>query len=451
MSKITNFNKSFIPNVPLPRPMKDDLCPRCKLSRHFRHALRQVVNKADWMAGNDKTGERFIFSGLEWFRHQCKDFKTGEHFGYRMVQACWSKMKELRIITQTKRVRDGILRDGWIVISHEEITKIEGHLCVWCEPKTSSGTSSKSEKTSHATSSVFEKTSYQTSYDSEKNFVSDFVSDYPIEKAQPPQNEKIQTPLESFAGSFAGGFAAPSKVNVRECSECSSNALNSPNGNDNPNSNTGHISFSDLTSPNAAGKENQTRTIGDIPTESLEGMLDMISDGLFETGALQGYSDSYALESACRNAVKKFKAFPLSDRNGLVRIVSEVMNLLERDGLQWPPGFKPVITALRAGGPLQLSLPALETVPFVRGDVLGDSSALSFWRAELLSCKELLQKVADVEGVPQKFSQGVDFIDRVIGDLRSRNESVPEEFERVQERMRERMPPVLPKMRRNRP
>jgi hypothetical protein len=222
--------------------------------------------------------------------------------------------------------------------------------------------------------------------------------------------------------------------------------------------------------PSAAGNENQTPiiidrvpvglidpdlpTIGDIPTDSLPGMLDAISDGTFETGVLKNYAgDISDLETACRQSIRKFYSVPLTDRSVLARVVSDVMEQFEQADLRWHPGFLKVVATLRAGGALQLRLPERVLIErIVRGDVFEDGSVLtvSDWRADLLPHKELIQKIADVHGVPQTFSQAADFMDQVIEDFWSRNEPVPEELERAQENMRERIEPVLPKRLRDR-
>jgi hypothetical protein len=213
---ITNFSKSFLADVPLPRKKqdapKDEPCPHCKLSRHFRFALRQVVNKADYLAGIDRCGERFIFAGLDWFQRESVDYKTKKPFDYRMVKACWSKMKELGIVTRAQRVRDGAMRSGWLVVSHDDVTQIQGHVCVWCQVKTSCETSPEPKKTSPETSPILKRTSPRTSPNSEKNFPLDFPSDYPDKNVQPPQNQDIRATPENSAGDFATSFAAPSTV-----------------------------------------------------------------------------------------------------------------------------------------------------------------------------------------------------------------------------------------------
>jgi hypothetical protein len=220
------------------------------------------------------------------------------------------------------------------------------------------------------------------------------------------------------------------------------------------------VSLPDLTlpkpTPTAADNENHTSdifartrecgivdpdlpTVGDISMNSLEEMLDGISDGTFETGALKNYAcDTADLDTACRESIRKFWNVPLTDRSVLAAVVSDIMARFERADLRWHPGLLKVVTILRAGGPLQMRLPTRKQLGPVRGDVLGGGSALSFWQARLEPHRELLQKIADVEGVPQSFVQGSEFFDYVVSDFQERNEDAPDEINDVREKLQVR-------------
>jgi hypothetical protein len=175
----------------------------------------------------------------------------------------------------------------------------------------------------------------------------------------------------------------------------------------------------DLTEPkpgaDSAGKENSgdenQATVGDIPTKSLEETLTVLSDGELQTGILRAYSASRdVFESACRDAIEKFRDRSLTDRTVLATVLDDAMNRLEEHDIKWPKGFLKAKKTLDKGGPLQMALPKKQQVVF--GDVFGSNSALNWteWKNDLLPHREHLQKVADKHGVPQNFVECMQFL-----------------------------------------
>ena len=96
----------------------------CSLKRHYRGALRQVVGYLDLLANRD--AERFVWPSISDIRKHCKDYTSGELYSVRIVSYCKETLVAQGIISRNRvwRVRNGEMREGFIVRSHGEITTI---------------------------------------------------------------------------------------------------------------------------------------------------------------------------------------------------------------------------------------------------------------------------------------------------------------------------------------
>jgi hypothetical protein len=157
-------------------------------------------------------------------------------------------------------------------------------------------------------------------------------------------------------------------------------------------------------------------------------MLDFLSDGEFENGVLQNFTDIRAdIQLACEHAIHAYEATPLTERTALVKVLNDVMAQIKSKGLRWPDGFLVALKQLRKGGALRLHFSRKR--PPVHGDVFDGGSVLSFheWKADLLPHRERLQRVEKMYGVPQSFLEGEEFINRVIDDMGERNDGYDQE------------------------
>jgi len=465
---------SFNSKVKLPRDSA-----ACKHERHFHGFMRSIVHKLDYKGAESEKnyGVRFCFAKWDYFHRMCQNTHH-DRPSRDTVFACLRRAEELGIIVPDLCDISGEVRPGCWVADHASITKILDRDCLWCDDaadkarrvieakKQAIETKKRAEKTGINPTAGPNKSDCDLELIRLTPGINPTINptDLGISATNKSDSEIDAVDTKDLTCGDPSGISASNKSDSRlgeVRSEGSTNevkavevqAQDPGKSNGNPNSNgAGRTSFSDrdLTLPTpkakATGSEKQTPTIGDIPCEDLEEMLDAISDGLFETGALQNYSEDYALESAIRQAIGKHKASPLSDRKNLAPVVSEVMNVLKHAGLRWPPGLLPVLIALRAGGPLQQTLSCVAPVApvasaIVRGDVF-DGSVLNWpeWRADLEPHRELLQEAANTYGVPYNFFQGADFLKKVSRDLQGQGKPVPEGLQRAEVKMRERIP-----------
>lgn len=114
-------NNSLIPMRKLPR----DGSP-CKLKRHFKGCLRQVIGFAELMASRDP--ERFIWVNDAFFRHARK--WSGGYYSRRQVQRALSQAEQVGILGPAQRVRHGVRLQGFLVHDHDDISYREDGYCI---------------------------------------------------------------------------------------------------------------------------------------------------------------------------------------------------------------------------------------------------------------------------------------------------------------------------------
>lgn len=270
MITTTNFRKSFRPSVRLPRDGKP-----CKHSRHFRHSARVVVSKLDFLATQDH--ERFVWAGASWFNLNCCDWETKEPFSPSMIRAVFELLRTKQIITRAEKMRNRTSYRGWVVTQHSAITKTEGEWCVFFEkPGAPTG-----GETGAPTGDILVKTGGETG-------------------GVPGKNRRSESRQETDNTSFAhkgDGVLRPlnalSQVNALNVLSVESAA--------------GRGEMQEQSQPPYSHFIDLTMTVGQSigQDESLERMLDFISDGEFQTGALQNYEHVHELREACRKVLDK--------------------------------------------------------------------------------------------------------------------------------------------------
>lgn len=115
--------RSFRPHVSL----RDG---KCSLKRHYRGASRQFIAYADMLASQDP--ERFVWASVRDIRLHCKkNFKTGELYSTSVVKQWKRILREQGVISeQVKRIRGGVLREGFILRGHDTAANTSANLCV---------------------------------------------------------------------------------------------------------------------------------------------------------------------------------------------------------------------------------------------------------------------------------------------------------------------------------
>lgn len=141
--------------------------------------------------------------------------------------------------------------------------------------------------------------------------------------------------------------------------------------------------------------------------KSLERMLEFMSDGEFQIGALETYSDTDTLQDACRTAITKLAKVPFTDRLICKRIMEEVNTIMRKQNINPPGGWVPVLKKLKAGGEIQLPV---EQAP--RKSIWEGESALSFYK-ELQPFEAELLSLVKVHGIPGSFAALLTMVDAV--------------------------------------
>lgn len=103
----------------------------CTLKKHFLGCLRQVIGLAELLAAKDP--ERFIWCSKSFLEHARK--KDSSKYTIRHVRQSLLTAELRGILTSTKRMRNGVLRCGFIVADHDAIAESEGRYCVMSLPE----------------------------------------------------------------------------------------------------------------------------------------------------------------------------------------------------------------------------------------------------------------------------------------------------------------------------
>jgi hypothetical protein len=120
-NKLT-FSENFRPCVSV---KKDSVCA---LKRHYRGAVREFIGYCDLLASQDP--ERFIWASVSNIAEHCTDYKNKKPYSLRIVKYCKTSLRAKNIISsQIARVRNGVLRTGFILQAHGEVTERREKKC----------------------------------------------------------------------------------------------------------------------------------------------------------------------------------------------------------------------------------------------------------------------------------------------------------------------------------
>ena len=385
---ITTFTKSFKPVVPLPRDGS-----ACKLHFHYRHFLRQIVSRLDHMAGLDVTGERFTWEGNKNLTKHCKEFDSEGRFvknaSGRMVRECLKFLRAQGVYTVEIKTRNGAERTGRVVAKHDDLTKImDSKICVFCGA-----------------------TSTPTSTPTSAKASNDFRFDFPLDFHSTPQKNNgskgIQASDESFVIS-----------NVISNPDASSFSSLNMNGKKEEHSIPSETFEAEL---NVAFPVRGRILSDGISGNSLERTLDIISDGLFQTAALNYYQHCPELMSACNHIIERFGQEVFVTRKNCHTVMQRVMEDLKAQDINAPRGWVPVLRNL-----LQTQKEPLRVLPDALDVFESGSVLLSF--ESLTAQAQLLNRAAQTLGVPGSWSEAVTFLTAVKERLEQNCMHVPSEL-----------------------
>jgi len=282
----------------------------------------------DFLAAQDR--ERFVWARARWFNLNCCDWETKEPFSPSMIRAVFELLRTKQIITRAEKMRKRTSYRGWVVTQHSAITKTEGEWCVFCEkPGAPTG-----GETGAPTGDILVKTGGETG-------------------GVPGKNRRSESRQETDNTSFVhngDGVLRPLNA-LSQVNELNVLSVESAAG-------RGEMQEQSQPQRRLGFSDDLTMTVGQSigQDESLERMLDFISDGEFQTGALQNYEHISELNAACRDALDKAANKIFTDRTVCKRIMEHVNKTLLSENIQPPGGWVPVLKTLKAGGPIQMPI-----------------------------------------------------------------------------------------------
>ena len=400
MSKITSFKKSFYPVVPLPGRGS------CSHTRHFQNCARVVVQKllhlVKWY------NNPFVWAEPNWFHKHCKDWETKKPYDRRMISEVFRLLEQLGIIARACRIEDQ--REGWHVIDHESLTEIRGKHCMFC--------AATSHRASHGTSHKLPNTSHGTSHGDDKYFPSDFPPDFPLESA-----EGIQMPEDSGNGAeVVQGVVQDEKSlpilsshlnthNTHNLTDGKREDLADKESDSKPaNPIRSFTSTADLTKTFPPADETVGKRV-QAAKNNLELLIDLITDGEFETGALEAYDHIDTLREVCFEVVEGMRANLFIDRLTCVKIMERINKVIrDEHGVNPPKGWVPVLRKLKVGGAIKL--------PTSARDVFSCRAIWSLYQNELAPYKEILQAAEASFGVCRDtYKDAAEFLAKVADRL----------------------------------
>jgi hypothetical protein len=205
--KGSNSSKNFADSV-RPEVVLKHGC-QCAWKKHFRGCLRQYAGFVDYMAAKDP--ERFVWASETEIARRCRKYSDGKPeekpYDKRMARYCKRFLRERGIISeQVTRIRQGVVRQGFIVAAHDFITERHGDSCI-CASLGSAESSSQSSPQSSVVSSLASSLSSSSTNDLE--FRMEFPIEFPSGSPQMPENINTCSRDEKVCCEFAESLPLP--------------------------------------------------------------------------------------------------------------------------------------------------------------------------------------------------------------------------------------------------
>jgi len=319
--RYTNFSRSWKDDVRKPRDGKP-----CLHERHAQNCLRAVLHKIEFFRLKDVTGEGFVFAGLKWFA--VKDIETGKPYEIRIIKACFAWAYSVGIIRRARRIRSGVLREGFTVTDHSMMSKIAGSRCVFCSAN-----------------------------DTADDTIDDTIGDTIGDTIDDTMKGSLTTPLATPSN---GGQSVLNDGLAENCDETLPSVVHSLESlvtSESLRVSRVSATRTDLISSDLTAR--QSVKVSRLGALGFEQLLDALTDQEFQTTAVEHYKNRDALKRVVYETVKELGDTTLNDRKDCKRICEHVNAALLKDGIKPPGGWVPTLKALKSGGPLQHKLPVI--------------------------------------------------------------------------------------------
>lgn len=435
----------------------------CYLKRHFLLCLRQVVGLAEKLAAEDP--ERFIWASEAFFLKHARQ-RNGKTYSQRQVRYCLAHLESVGILTATERVRNGVLRTGFIVRHHDSMTTKQGTRCLLLlEPSKLSRVQgqrrhdfvkAKSASASGLIASAFAPTASLSAEPISSAESSVCLSDCPseclsepvqdIEKSCDEQNEFTDRSSKTTENSPPEPSNPVSPIKEIPPKENPANRQSLP---DQEHYTCSLSALDDLDLKRRPWGDR----IGHVfkPLKQVPEIADL-SDYEFDTAFLKYYEHTHLLVWACNEAIQQLFDEPFEGRKSRAKVMGRAMELLRKvHQLDAPGGWLPAMKQLRTISPELRSVihkennepvPASEVLshPFSLIDFMDSDRRLRTLVRREPELEKLFVAVAERMGVPWKYVEGVWYLNAVMTCLRP----VPTVIIQIRDKLKRRIVDLKP-------
>jgi hypothetical protein len=363
----------------------------CRHDRHFHGFMRSIVHKLDYKGAESEKnfGKRFCFAKWDYFQRMCQNTKH-ERPSRREVFYCLERAVALGIAVPGVCDIAGDVRHGWWIAEHATITEILGRNCLWCGDAPARALAW-----------------FQAPIQAEKRGVDCTVdcTGFGISASSKPHSETDADACVYSTSGDALGSSAPSKLHQRSLRSSQGRTKDTErerqNQSQNPAAESAAVACETPTSPDLTltAEAEHTVEVKNLIGEELDRVLDAITDGEFQTTALEKYPSVVELADTCQQIFKSNPAFIIRGRRDCKRICELVNTEMRNERhIDVPGGWVPVLKALRSGGPLQFRISPEYVDP-------EEAAALAIQRAQRAAEMEAADK-AYTERCAKKSSTG---------------------------------------------
>ena len=352
-SRATRGSRSFLPDVKKPAHKP------CSLKRHFIGCLRQVVGYAEKLAANDP--ERFVWLTEKGFVQQALRRNKKDRYKARQVRYCRQLAEQLGLFHPARRIRNGSMRLGFVVVAHNDVAVSTGSRCIlrntWNPKKRRVRGQKRSDERVPTASPAVPNASSSTIV-AGKNACQNASRLSPECRLEVDgeclSRDSQSTPGKQVARSphydstFIEAEKRPSEPSHPVIPEKQSPESINP-GTRAPRA-LSHNLFDLDSDHKLAIREKRETPIGTLKAliTGTEADITLLSDGVFDIRSLARYKYTAELLECCAKAIEMLKDRPLLGGRSYAAIMGQAMELLRSDHqLDTPRGWVPVMQTLR--------------------------------------------------------------------------------------------------------
>lgn len=461
-------DRSILWDVGLPRQ------GGCTLKRHFLGCLRQIIGLAEKLAANDP--DRFVWAGKPFFIRHARKRRNGEYKA-RQVHNSFLVAELLGVLGQEEeRLRNGIVRKGFTVLSHDSVTTETDSRCLLKVKRMNSVSSrvrgekrneSRQGRAVIASAMSARKATPSATVSATRNP----ISATPSATISRPEciaecNTDCNTKSSDVAHPPEVDDQSPAEY-VQKCEQKSAsepvNPVSQPlyPSTDEPTAAIREQEFwNDLDLIKADG-QGKTMTVGEWFDNLLyDDIIEAISDHEFDLSFLTNYKHSSQLTKCCHDAVAELSTCTFSGRSTCAKIMGSAMELLRANhNTDVPKGWLPVMRALRKGGNVRSSrpqaidyweppiiVPAEEALTSDHSALhaidsgFGGNGALLQLAQQQPSLWAVIVDLARQRGIPQWWGEALEFVEAVIENL----SLVPGELLKIRDKLQAKVNDLKP-------